>query len=83
MEADLSCGGDRASGDPHGVDASAGVLVDFDVGLLLSVLDVSLRVKQVQHLLVVQLEIKQNTSLIDDADYCMNSDVIILTSCQL
>lgn len=56
VEADLSCRGDGASGHPDGVDAAVGVLVDFDVGPLLPGLDVSHRVKQVQHLLVVQLE---------------------------
>lgn len=56
VEADLSCRGDGASGHPDGVDATVGVLVDFDVGPLLPGLDVSHRVKQVQHLLVVQLE---------------------------
>lgn len=56
VKEDLSCRGDGASGDPHGVDASVGVLVDLDVGSLLPGLDVSRRVEQVQHLLVVQLE---------------------------
>lgn len=40
-EADLSRRGDGASGDAHGVDASIGVLVDFDVGSLFPGLDVS------------------------------------------
>lgn len=53
LGADLSRRGDGAGGDPHGVDASVGVLVDLDVGSLLPGLNVSRRVKQVQHLLVV------------------------------
>lgn len=53
---DLGLRGDGASGDAHGVNASVGVLVDLDVGSVLPGLDVSRRVEQVQHLLVVQLE---------------------------
>ena len=53
VKADLLCSGDGAGGDPHGVDASAGVLVDFDGGSHLLGLDVSRRVEQVEHLLVV------------------------------
>jgi len=56
VKADLRCGGDGARGDPHGVDAAVGVLVDLDLGSLLLGLDVPRRVEQVQHLLVVQLQ---------------------------
>lgn len=59
-EADLSCRVDGASGHPDGVDASVGVFMNFDVGPLLSGLDVSCRIEQVQHLLVIQLESVSN-----------------------
>lgn len=58
-EADLGCGGDSAGGDPHGVDASIGILVDFDVGLLFPGFEVSCRVEQVQHFLIVQLYVQK------------------------
>lgn len=57
---DLSRRGHGAGRDPNGVDASVGVFVDFDVGLVLPRFDVSRRIEQVQHLLVVQLR----------TDYC-------------
>lgn len=56
LKADLSSRGHGAGGDPHGVDAPVGVLVDFDVGSLPPGLLVSGRVEQIQHLFVVQLE---------------------------
>lgn len=56
VESDLGCRRDGAGGHPDRVDASVGVLVDSDVGSLPLGLDVPRRVKQVQHLLVVQLE---------------------------
>lgn len=56
LKSDLSRRGDGAGGNPHSIDASVGVLVDFDVGPLFPGLDVSCGVEQVQHLLVVQLE---------------------------
>lgn len=56
IESDLGSRGDGAGGHPNRVDASVGVLVDSDVGSLPLGLDVPRRVKQVQHLLVVQLE---------------------------
>lgn len=56
VESDLGSRGDGAGGHPDRVDASIGVLVDSDVGFLPLGLDVPRRVKQVQHLLVVQLE---------------------------
>lgn len=56
LKADLSSRGDGTGGDPHGVDAPIGVLMDFDVGPLPPGLQVSGRVKQIQNLFVVQLE---------------------------
>lgn len=59
FETDLCCRGDGAGGDPHRVDASIGVLVDFDVGFLLPGLEVSSCVEQIEHLLVVKLKNKK------------------------
>lgn len=56
VKSDLGLRGDGAGGDPDGVDASIGVFVDLNIGLLFPGLEVPRRVEQVQHLLVVQLE---------------------------
>lgn len=59
LKADLSRRGDGAGGDPHGVDAPVGVLVDLDVGPLPPGLQVSGCVEQIQHLFVVQLKCRE------------------------
>ena len=47
---------DQSGGDPGGVDAAVGVLVDLDVGLAAAAVQVFGGVEQVQDLLVVQLQ---------------------------
>ena len=47
---------DQPGGDSGGVDAAAGVLVDLDVGLPAAAVQVLGAVKQVQYVLVVQLQ---------------------------
>lgn len=46
---------DEARRDPRGVDAPAGILMDFDVGFAVACIRVAGTVKQVQDLLIVEL----------------------------
>lgn len=58
----LGLGHHGPCGHAHGVDSPVGVLVDLDVGFLLHF---SCGVKQVQNLLVVKLQIRQQNTQIN------------------